>query len=37
MKGSKTGKKLSAAEGAALLATLKARFEKHAKRHEGLD
>lgn len=37
MKGSKIGKKLSAAEGAALLATLKARFEKHAKRHEGLD
>lgn len=37
MKGSKTGKKLSAAEGASLLATLKARFEKHVKRHEGIE
>ena len=36
MKASKTPKKLSAAEREALLATLKARFEKHAKRHEGL-
>ena len=34
MKGSKTPRNLSAAEREALLATLKARFEKHAKRHE---
>jgi hypothetical protein len=36
MKGSKTPKKLSVAEHEALLATLKARFEKYPKRHEGL-
>ena len=36
MKSSKTPKELSAAEREALLATLKSRFEKHAKRHEGL-
>lgn len=36
MKASKTPKKLSAAEREALLATLEARFEKHAKRHPGL-
>ena len=36
MKASKTPKKLSAADREALLAALKARFEKHPKRHEGL-
>jgi Protein of unknown function (DUF4256) len=36
MKSSRTGKKLSSSEREALLATLKARFENHAKRHEGL-
>lgn len=36
MKPSKIPKKLSPAEREALLATLKTRFEKHAKRHPGL-
>lgn len=36
MKGSKTPKKLSAAEHDALLGILKVRFEKFPKRHEGL-
>lgn len=36
MKKSKTGTKPPAAGGEALLATLKARFEKHAGRHEGI-
>ena len=37
MKRSKTGGQLQAADRVALFATLKARFEKHAGRHGGLD
>jgi hypothetical protein len=37
MKGSKSKKSLSASEAEALLQTLKARFEKHAARHAGID
>src|SRR4051812_17523149 len=37
MKGAKTKKELSPAQREELLGTLKARFEKHRSRHEGLD
>ena len=37
MKGDKTKKMLSAAQRADLLKTLKARFEKNARRHQGIE